>query len=113
MPGYVENIYSYMARVSAFVLSSAWEGFPSVLVEAMACGVPVVATDCPSGPFEILEGGRYGHLVPVGDPISLAEALRKSLTAPAAVEAARLRANQFAIDGAVREYLPLLTGRRS
>jgi glycosyltransferase involved in cell wall biosynthesis len=110
MPGYIENIYSYMARVSTFVLSSAWEGFPSVLVEAMACGVSVVATDCPSGPSEILGGGQYGKLVPVGDSVALAEALRNALVSPGPIETARLRAKQFTIERAVQEYVPLLTG---
>ena len=112
MPGFVENPFAFMAHASVFVLSSAWEGFPSVLVEAMACAVAVVATDCPSGPAEILEDGRYGRLVPVGDPRMLAEALQDALVAPGPVEAARLRANQFTIERAVQEYLPLLTGYR-
>src|SRR5690606_7014711 len=66
LPGFVKNPYAYMARAAVFVLSSRWEGFPNVLVEAMAVGVPVVATDCMAGPAEILENGRYGQLVPVG-----------------------------------------------
>ena len=71
LPGFVENPFAYMARASVFVLSSAWEGFGNVIAEALACGCPVVSTDCPSGPAEILEHGKYGPLVPVGDDVSL------------------------------------------
>ena len=67
LPGFVANPFAYMARASAFVLSSAFEGLPGALIQAMACGCPVVSTDCPSGPAEILDGGRFGALVPVGD----------------------------------------------
>jgi len=82
MPGHVDNPYAYFGRAAAFVLSSVWEGFPNVLVEAMACGAPVVSTDCPSGPSEILDGGRYGPLVSVGDAAALAEAIEAVLQAP-------------------------------
>jgi glycosyltransferase involved in cell wall biosynthesis len=70
-PGFVENPFAYMARASVFVLSSAWEEFGNVIAEALACGCQVVSTDCPSGPAEILEQGKYGPLVPVGDDVSL------------------------------------------
>ena len=80
LPGFVENPYKYMKRAAVFVLSYQWEGLPTVLVEAMACGCPVVSTDCPSGPREILENGRWGKLVPPGDPMKLAEAIKEILT---------------------------------
>jgi glycosyltransferase involved in cell wall biosynthesis len=113
LAGYVENVFACMARASVFVLPSAWEGFPSVLVEAMACGVPVVATDCPSGPAEILENGRLGRLVPVGDSVSMAESLEAALLNPGPVELARLKAEEFTMERAVQEYLPLLLGTNS
>lgn len=77
--GFVANPYAMMSRASVFVLSSRWEGLPTVLLEAMACGAPVVSTDCPSGPDEILEGGRHGLMVPVEDPEALAEAIVTTL----------------------------------
>lgn len=79
LPGFVKNPYAYLARASLFVLSSRWEGLPTVLIEALACGVPVIATDCPSGPREILADGRYGTLVPMQDATALAEAIRQGL----------------------------------
>lgn len=77
--GFVPNPYAYMARAAAYVLSSRWEGLPTVLIEALACGLPIVSTDCPSGPREILQGGRYGSLVPVGDVEALAVALEATV----------------------------------
>ena len=80
LPGFVENPYAYMSRASLFVLSSRWEGLPTVLIEALYCGVPVISTDCPSGPREILADGKYGALVPVQDPTALAEMIKMALT---------------------------------
>jgi len=82
LPGFVDPPYPYLARASVFVQSSIWEGFPTVIVEALAFGVPVVSTDCPSGPREILENGRFGELVPVGDVEALADAIRRALDVP-------------------------------
>jgi glycosyltransferase involved in cell wall biosynthesis len=78
-PGFSDNVYAYMAHAAAFVLSSRWEGLPTVLIEALACRAPVIATDCPSGPREILAGGRYGRLVPVGNVDALAGAMRAAV----------------------------------
>ena len=79
LPGFVQNPYPYMTQASLFVLSSRWEGLPNVLIEALYCGAPLVATDCPSGPREILAEGQYGQLVPVGDVAALAQAIETTL----------------------------------
>jgi glycosyltransferase involved in cell wall biosynthesis len=78
-PGFYENPYPAMAAADVFVLSSRWEGSPGVLVEAMSCGAPVVATDCPSGPRQVLDGGRHGRLVPVGDAAALCDGIVDAL----------------------------------
>lgn len=108
LPGFVKNPYAYMSRASAFVLSSLWEGLPTVLIEAMACGCPVISTDCPSGPTEILEEGIYGPLVPVGDAIALSEAMLRVLDAPVNRDVLVQRAMDFSISQAVPKYLELL-----
>ncbi len=82
LPGFVDNPYAYVAKASLFALSSIWEGAPNVLVEALALGIPSVAADCPSGPAEILAGGRYGRLVPPGDAGALARAIVETLDHP-------------------------------
>lgn len=84
LAGHVDNPFAYMAKARLFALSSRWEGLPNVLAEAMALGIPVVSTDCPSGPDEILDGGRLGPLVPVGEAAALADALYQALTHPVA-----------------------------
>jgi glycosyltransferase involved in cell wall biosynthesis len=106
--GFVENPYSYMRQARLLVLSSAWEGFGNVLVEAMACGTPVVSTDCPSGPREILENGRYGTLVPVGDPIGLVAGINSSLDQSVSVSAATDRAMEFSADTALEMYRSIM-----
>ena len=82
LPGFVMNPYAFMSRAAVFVLSSTSEGLPSALIEALATGTPVVATDCPSGPREILQDGRLGRLVPVGDPAALARGVTAALEEP-------------------------------
>jgi glycosyltransferase involved in cell wall biosynthesis len=80
--GYVENPLKYFSRANVFVLSSLLEGLPNVLVEAMMCGCTPVATDCPTGPREVLQDGKYGYLVPVRDPKAMAAAIEKALDEP-------------------------------
>jgi len=110
LPGWVENPCPYMVHSAVFVLSSAWEGLPSVLIEAMACGCPVVSTDCPAGPAEILEGGVYGPLVPVGDAAALAKAIESVLDRPPDRERLRTRASHFSVDRVADRYLEALFG---
>jgi len=107
LPGFVDNPFAYLSRSALFVLSSAWEGFGNVLVEAMACGTPVVATACPSGPEEILENGRWGRLVPVGDERALAEAMAAALQETHHPDVAA-RAAAFGVDKAVDGYLRVM-----
>ena len=110
MPGFVDNPYAVMARAAVLVLSSRWEGSPNVLVEAMACGTQVVATDCPGGVAEILVNGRFGRLVPVGDSRRLAEAIKGALDDPVSAEQLRKRADDFAVERSVSRYLNILLG---
>jgi glycosyltransferase involved in cell wall biosynthesis len=98
----------FYATANLFVLSSDYEGFGNVIVEAMSFGLPIVSTDCPFGPSEILEGGRWGRLVPVGDAESLARAIDVALDTPADREALKKRASAFAPEIAARRYLDLL-----
>lgn len=79
LPGFVSNPYAYLSRADLFVLSSRWEGLPTVLIEALCCGTKAVSTDCPSGPREILKDGQYGQLTPVGDAEAFASAIISSL----------------------------------
>lgn len=108
MPGHVSNPFAYMAQASVFVLSSRSEGMPNVLVEALACGCPVVATDCPSGPREILDHGRYGHLVGVGEVKALAKAILDTLENPPDRAFLRARSADFNVARAVQGYVKVL-----
>ena len=105
LPGFVSNPYAYLSRASVFVLSSLWEGSPNVLIEALAVGTPVVATDCPSGPGEILQGGRYGALVPPGDVVALAGAIIRTLRAPLPPLALREAVGEHVMEHAAKRYL--------
>lgn len=108
MPGFVKNPYAYMSKASVLVLSSQYEALPTVICEAMACGCPVISTNCPYGPAEILEHGKYGLLVPVKDPISLADAMLKTLDNPIEKSLLLQRANDFRADYILPIYLELM-----
>ena len=108
MPGFVADPRPYFARADLFTLSSTAEGLPTVIVEALEQGTPVVSTDCPSGPCEILDDGHYGTLVRMGDPDALAAAMLQSLQATHDHDALRARARDFSVDKAADAYLDLL-----
>jgi glycosyltransferase involved in cell wall biosynthesis len=107
LPGFRDNALAYMAGSALFVLSSAWEGLPTVLIEALAAGTRVVSTDCPSGPREILQEGSLGALVPVGDAPALAVAMLEALDRPAGSVPPEALA-PFTRDTAVDHYLRLI-----
>jgi glycosyltransferase involved in cell wall biosynthesis len=108
MPGFQANPFAYMARSHVFVLSSLWEGFPNVIVDAMACGIPVVSTDCPFGPSEIITHSVNGLLVPPADAGTLATAIKQVLMDQAMAkrlsEAGRVRVHAFSPAIIVRQY---------
>ena len=102
--GYVDNPMPYFKQSNLFVLSSAWEGFCNVIVEAMYCGLPVVSTDCPAGPAEILKGGELGTLVPVGDHDALAAAISNALDSTHDIQTIKARAEEFSSANIAAQY---------
>lgn len=107
LPGHVANPYAFMARAAVFVLSSSFEGLPGVLIQALAAGCPVVSTDCPHGPAEVLARGAYGRLVPVGDDTALAHAIAATLDEPRRPERAREAAARFTVEHAIAHFLAI------
>lgn len=105
--GFQHNPYNYVRHSDLFVLSSAWEGFSVVLAEALACGTSVLSTDCPSGPSEILEGGIWGRLVPVGDVSAMANGIVELLDSPLQIDCGT-RARDFAVPAILERYRALL-----
>lgn len=117
--GLQQNPYKYMSRSDCFLLTSLWEGFGIVIAEALICGCPIVSTDCRHGPEEILDGGKYGELTPVGDPVAISAAILRNLSADSAGEFNRLarqtRAELFDYDVSTaryREVIVALLGER-
>ncbi len=107
LPGFTNNPYSYLARSAAFVLSSYREGLPTVIIESIAVGTPVVSTDCPNGPAEILANGKYGELVAVGDSQAIANAILKVLSGESkSVDSSWLE--QFTLATSTQNYLQLI-----
>lgn len=106
--GFIENPFPAIRSCDLFVLSSRWEGLPGVLVQAFALGKTVVSTDCPHGPAEILDGGRYGKLVPVGDPRAFAEAICAALRNPDDPSRLQERAREFDISTVTQQYVDLM-----
>ena len=109
LPGFVENPFAYMRHAALFVMSSRWEGLPTVLVEALYCGIPLVATDCPSGPREILKNGKFGCLVPVGQPAELAQAMTTVLDGKGP-RPTHDSYRPFELETSVTQYLKILLG---
>lgn len=104
LPGFVANPFAFMSRAAVFVLSSRYEGCPNVVIEALACGCPVVSTRCPHGPDEILQDGRFGTLVAMGDDTAMASAIAATLDDPMDRNLLRERASDFGFDVAVESY---------
>ena len=112
MPGFVVDTYPWYLTADLFVLSSRWEGFGNVIVEALECGLPVVSTDCPSGPAEILQNGRIGKLVPIQDPGALAASLATALNEVVDREILMRRARDFSLSTIAEQYLNYFTLRK-
>jgi glycosyltransferase involved in cell wall biosynthesis len=108
LPGHTDNPFAHVARADLFVLSSRFEGLCNALVEALAVGTPAVATDCPSGPYEILGGGRYGRLVPIGDFEVLSDAISVSLSKPRDKALLDEAVERFDLERAVSHYIHAL-----
>jgi glycosyltransferase involved in cell wall biosynthesis len=113
LPGRAANVFAPLSRAKVFALASRFEGFGNVLVEALACRLPVVSTDCPVGPREILAHGRFGRLVPPGDAPGLAAAILAALEAPASPPGLEEHLRPFTLQASVADYLGLVTRLRA
>ncbi len=110
MPGWAPNPYPYLARADLVVLSSFWDALPTVLIESLALGTPVVSTECGAGPREILDRGRYGPLVPPRDPQALAKAMARTLDAPLPPAILRAGGERYEAQRNADLYLDLMLG---
>ena len=108
MPGVVKNPFPYISRAAVFVLSSRHEGLPAVLIEALALGTPIVSTDCPSGPAEILEQGKWGRLVPLRDPQAMAKGILQTLDEPRKLIPPNVW-KRCTVEESVKQYLNLIS----
>jgi glycosyltransferase involved in cell wall biosynthesis len=108
LPGFVDNPYGVLSRADLYVHSARFEGSPVALMEAVALGVPSVSTDCPSGPAEILQNGKYGELVPVGDAGAMARAFKNTLDAPLARDHIKKAAEPYAVEASTDAYMSAL-----
>lgn len=108
LPGFQANPHAWMSAANLFVLSSRWEGSPNVLTEAIALGTAVVSTDCPSGPVELLQQGKFGPLVPVGDATALANAMQQTLANPLGVDVLKSAAREYTAENSAKHYWQVL-----
>lgn len=108
LPGFVDNPFKYLKKADVFVLSSKFEGLPGVLIQAMACGCPVISTDCPSGPREILEDGKYGKLVNVGDVESIGETIFNTLNNSHRNNSTNYVQKKFSVENSVSSFIKLI-----
>jgi len=108
LPGHCSNPFAWMRRCALFVLSSRFEGSPNVLIEALALGLPVVATDCHSGPRDILNNGEFGPLVPVGDEQALASAIQATLERPLPADVLKSSVAAYDADAVAAQYLSIM-----
>ncbi|MCY4732133.1 glycosyltransferase [Natronomonas gomsonensis] len=111
MPGFIKDPYDYMSHADVFVVSSKLEGLSLVIIEALGTGTPVVSTDCPHGPREILDNGKYGKLVPIGDDKEMATEIVNVLNSSTDPEFLKSRASDFTIEAIVKKYVELIENR--
>ncbi|TVQ72457.1 MAG: glycosyltransferase, partial [Chromatiaceae bacterium] len=105
LTGFIDNPYPYLKRANLFAHTAHWEGMPVSMIEAMAFGTPVVSTDCPHGPRELLHHGELGKLVPIADDKELANAMLDALENTAEPTQLREAVTRFTIRSSARAYL--------